>query len=122
MAFRRRNRWFRRLAVGLAFASFAAPAAARNDLAAPVTGAAIENPYGPALPRQGEAQVGPDGGSPVSAAAVTPALEVRVSQPVESTWAPTRNEAISLGLGALALALAVGLAIGYTRRPRIAGL
>lgn len=121
MTFRRRNRWFRRLAMGLAFATFAAPAAARNDLAAPATSGAIENPYGPALPRQGEAQTGPDGGSPVSAAAVAPTSEVRASQAVESTWAPTRNEAISLGLGALALALAVGLTIGYTRRPRIAG-
>jgi len=122
MTFRRRYRWFRRLAVGLAFATFAAPAAARSDLEAPVTSAAIENPYGPALPRQGEAQVGPDGGSPVSAAAVTPASGARASQPVESAWAPTRNEGISLGLGALALVLAVGLVIGYTRRPRIAGL
>jgi len=127
MTFRRRNRWFRRFAIGLAFATFAAPAAARNDHAAPVTagaivtGGAIENPYGPALPRQGEAQAGPDGGLSVSPAAVTPASEARASQPAESTWAPTRNEAISLGLGALALALGVGLAIGYPRRPRIAG-
>lgn len=31
MTFRRRHRWFRRLALGLAFATFAAPAAARPD-------------------------------------------------------------------------------------------
>lgn len=118
MTFRRRNRWFRRFAVGLAFATFVAPAAARNDLAVPATGAAAESPYGPALPRQGEAQAGPDGGAPVSPA-VAPSSEAYTAQSVPaSTW----NTAILLSLGALAMALAVGLAVGYPRRPRIAGL
>lgn len=120
MTFRRRNRWFRRFAVGLAFATFVAPAAARNDLAVPVTGAAVEDPYGPALPRPGEAQAGPDGRAPVRPA-VAPSFEASTSQSV-ATPAPTGNTAILLSLGALAIALAVGLAIGYPRRPRIAGL
>lgn len=121
MTYRRRNRWFRRLAIGLAFATFVAPAAARNDLEAPQANGTIENPFGPTLPRQGEAQAGPDGGAPVSVAAVTPASKTLTSQPVESTWTLTQPEAIALGIGALGLALALGLAIGYARRPRIAG-
>lgn len=122
MTFRRRNRWLRRFAIGLAFATFAAPAAARNDLATPVAGAAVENLYGPALPRPGEARAGPDGGPLLSAAVATPLSKADAAQTVESAWAWTPERAVSLGLGALALALVVGLAVGYSRRPRIAGL
>lgn len=119
MTYRRRNRWIRRLALGLAFAAFAAPAAARPD--AQGAGVQIVDPYlTDVFVRPGEEQAVPDGGATIqSSASVAP---VRQVQPVDSGWAPNWNDAIALGLGTLGVALVLGLAIGYSRRPRIAGL
>ena len=120
MSHRSRIRWFRRLAVGLAFAAFAAPAAARPD----AQGGAVQ-PVDPYLTdvfvRPGEAQPGPDGGVAVGASAVD-AAAVRQAQPADSGWSPQRSDAVALGIGILGLALGLGLAVGYARRPRIAGL
>jgi hypothetical protein len=122
MTYRRRNRWHRRLVVGLAFASFVAPAAAQVDQNGAGAGAAGDPYLTDIFVRPGEAQAGPDGGAPVGAAAVTAAPVRQSAQPLDQGWTPSRNDAVALGLGVLALALAVGLAVGYAKRPRIAGI
>jgi hypothetical protein len=153
MTYRRRSRWFRRLVVGLAFATFAAPAAAQLDeggagsagyrtvTAGGWTGLVDASgiPLSAGIPTSdepylvdpyltdvyvpaGEGLGGPDGGAPVGAAAATQAPVRQAAQPADKGWALTRSDAVALGLGALGVALAVGLAVGYARRPRIAGL
>lgn len=112
MKFRRRNWWFRRMALGLAFAAFAAPAAAQTTVDPYLTDISV---------RQGEALGGPDGGVPVSELAPVSPVQAKATS-TESNWVVSRDGAVALGLGALALALGVGLAVGYVRRPRIAGL
>lgn len=122
MTHRRRNRWYRRLALGLAFATFATPAAARPDAHGAGIATQPADPYlTDVFVRQGEAQAGPDGGAVVSSSTADVA-SVRQAQPVDTGWAPQRSDAVALGIGILGLALALGLAVGYTRRPRIAGL
>lgn len=130
MKIRRRNWWFRRMALGLAFAAFVAPAAAQPDEStsgtATATAAAQVDPYlTDVFVRPGEALSGPDGGSlPAEIGAVT-AVQANDAAPApaaDSGWSVSADTAIALGLGALALALALGLAVGYARRPRIAGL
>ena len=143
MKFRRKNRWLRRMALGLTFAAFAAaPAAAKTEAtvtaggwSGPVNTAGVPlsagiptgdepllvDPYlTDVVARPGEALAGPDGGAPLSAAPASPTQAQATSS--ESNWIVGRDGAVALGLGALALALAVGLAVGYVRRPRIAGL
>jgi hypothetical protein len=157
MTYRRRNRWTRRLVVGLAFATFAAPAAAQLDeggasragyrtvtaggwtglvdaagipLSAgiptgdePYVSTAVVDPYlTDVFVRPGEAQAGPDGGPPLGAAAVRQAPVRKAAQSSDEGWTPTRADAVAFGLGGLALALALGLAVGYAKRPHIAGL
>lgn len=114
MKFRRRNWWFRRMALGLAFAAFAAPAAAQTTV----------DPYlTDVVPRQGEALSGPDGGAPASELAPASPVQAKAEvAPADRSWVVSRDEAVALGLGALALALAFGLALGHVRRPRVAGL
>ena len=112
MKFRRRNWWFRRMALGLAFAALAAPA----------SGQAAADPYLTDISvRQGEALGGPDGGVPVSEPGPASPVQAKVTS-TEGNWVASRDGAVALALGALALALAIGLAVGYARRPRIAGL
>ena len=121
MTYRRRNRWLRRLAVGLAFATFAAPAAARPDQNG-AGASAVADPYlTDIFVRPGEAQAGPDGGAPVHSAAVT-ASSVKQALPADQGWTAKASDAVAFGVSALALVLAFGLAIGYARRPRIAGV
>ena len=145
MKFRRRNWWFRRLAFGLAFAAFAAPAAAKpnatvtaggwtgsvNAAGVPLSAGIpmgdepfLVDPYlTDAVPRQGEALSGPDGGVPASELAPASPVQAKAEvAPADRSWVVSRDGAVALGLGALALALALGLALGYVRRPRIAGL
>ena len=120
MSHRSRIRWYRRLAVGLAFAAFAAPAAARPDAQGGAAGPA--DPYlTDVFVRPGEAQPGPDGVAAIGTSAVD-AAAVRQAEPVDNGWAPPRSAAVALGIGILGLALGLGLAVGYARRPRIAGL
>jgi hypothetical protein len=124
----RRRRWLRRLAIGLVFATFAAPAAARPDeggaRGTAGTKAAAVRPDDRANRFTGIQQtqltgnaVRPDdrahrfalsdGFSPKTAAGDT-----------SVSW----DGAVTLGIGTLVLVLALGLGLGYVRRPRIAGL
>jgi hypothetical protein len=126
MTYRSRNRWFRRLVVGLAFATFAAPAAAQLD-----EGGAGSAGYR-TVTAGGWTGLVDASGIPLSAgipngdepypSASSPAPARQAAQPPDKGWALTRSDAAALGLGALGLALAVGLAVGYARRPRVAGL
>ena len=125
----RKRRWLRRLAIGLSFALFAAPAAAK--------------PYdgdGPVFDSQQAATASPDNradrftvgqetqftGSPVRpddradrfAISETASPVAASSTNASVSW----DGAVTLGIGALVLVLALGLGLGYIRRPRIAGL
>ena len=126
MTFRRRNWWFRRLAIGLALAAFATPAAAQPDENGGRTVTAVDPYLTDVFVRPGESLSGPDGGSLAADLGAAAAVQANDSAAPASSpdrgWAVSRDGAITLGLGALALALAFGLAVGYARRPRIAGL
>jgi hypothetical protein len=141
----RRRRWLRRLAIGISFATFAAPAAARPDEGgarddgaanASISSRAILD--GALAPQH--AVVRPDDRADrftglqqtqVTAAAVRP--DDRADRFASSDAAPppvvaevdsgvSWDGALTLGLGTLVLVLALGLGLGYIRRPRIAGL
>lgn len=142
----RRRRWLRRLAIGISFATFVAPAAARPD-GGGASGKRVELSSissraildGALAPKQA-ASVRPDdradrftGGlqqSQFVGNAVRPddrgdrfAVSKASAAPAPVSDASVSwDGAITLGLGTLVLILALGLGIGYIRRPRIAGL
>jgi hypothetical protein len=111
MSFRRRHRWLRRLALALALAT--AVSAGRVSIAAAE--------YGGPLPS----------GASLSGVVVRP--DDRASRFSHSDAAPKpelagnggpafeRGEALLLVIGGSVLALGLGLALGYLRRPRLAG-
>ncbi len=126
---RTRRRWLRRFAIGLSFATFAAPAAAlpdsasvNVDVASPQ--AAVVRPDDRADRFTGIQQTELAGNSvrpddradrfAVSDGSPAPASGTDSSV----SW----DGALTLGLGSLVLVLALGLGLGYIRRPRIAGL
>ncbi len=200
MTHRRRHRWLRRLALGLAFATFAAPAAAKPDEStgvryvtaggwsgyvdantgipvsagipqidestkvipylshgiltqadqAAAAAEAIHDPYlTDVLVRQGESLGGPDGGPAPqvlnlrqlealatangaakamrpddradrfahSDVAAPPELPAGTGSTVDS-----HDGFMTLGIGAIVLALVVGLGLALVKRPRLAGL
>lgn len=142
MSYRRRHRWFRRMALGLAFASvvFAgrvSVAAAKFDegtgTAAP---AAIADPYLTDVSvRPGESLGGPDGSGIALAGSIGARPDDQAvrfvhsdvspgPQPVSADGGSTFDwdSALRLGAGAIVLALGLGLALGYLRRPKLAGL
>lgn len=126
MSFRRRHRWFRRMALGLAFATAvfagrASVAAAKLEegtgsrtgstvSAASVGGPAVITVQSTGSPRPDDR---PDRFAHLDA----------VPQPelAGEEWSFGWGSAVPLGLGALVLALGLGLALGYVRRPRLAG-
>jgi hypothetical protein len=132
------------MALGLAFAAVAAaPAAAKpggtvtaggwtgtvNAHGVPLSAGIptgnepfLVDPYlTDAVARQGEALTGPDGGVPTSELApLSPVQANADAAPADRSWGISGSGAITLGIGVLGLALALGLAAG--RRPRIAGL
>jgi hypothetical protein len=132
MTYRRRNRWLRRLALGLAFASFAAPAAAKFDEAGQGnrfvtaggwsglvdldTGVPLSAGIGADLaagtPIQGE--------DAVSKAAVQ--SSIAGAEPVSRGTSVAWDDGVSLAIGGVVLALALGLGFAYVKRPRLAGL
>jgi hypothetical protein len=128
---RTRRRWLRRLAIGISFATFAAPAAARpGEYGASGNGAGSQ-PAASVRPddradrftglQQTELAgnaVRPDDRADrfVSSDGVSPATASDIDSSV--SW----DGAVTLGIGTLVLALALGFGLGYIRRPRIAGL
>ncbi|HUP32882.1 MAG TPA: hypothetical protein VM184_07595 [Gaiellaceae bacterium] len=179
MTYRRRHRWLRRLAFGLAFAAFASPAAAKFDeggngnryvtaggwsgLVDPDTGVPLSAGIGAELAfsapmivgedvkskasvaqaatdpyltdvfvRQGESLGGPDGAAQAGSAAqvfipgVTdfpkPIAVAVAGEPASSGRSVEWDAGLSLAIGGIVLALALGLGLGYLRRPRLAGL
>ena len=132
MSYRKRTRWLRRLAVGLAFAAIAGPAQARPD-------AGGANPNGTVYVEAGgwAGMVDAKTGIPVSAG-ITDELNVAPTRPDDKaerfsvgsveTPAPagpvsaavTWNDAASLLLAAALVALVLGALAGFRRRPQLA--
>ncbi|HUH15629.1 MAG TPA: hypothetical protein VML35_07080 [Gaiellaceae bacterium] len=132
MTYRRRHRWLRRLALGLAFAAFASPAAAKFD----------EGGNGNRYVTAGgwSGLVDPDTGVPLSAgigadlATGTPihgedvASKAAVHHSIAGSEQAGRgtsvawDDGVSLAIGGIVLALVLGLGFAYVKRPRLAGL
>ena len=142
----RRRRWLRRLAIGISFAVFVAPAAAKPD-PGPNTMQIVSIRPDDRSDRFAVGQqtqlassgVRPDDRSDrfvgleqaqLASTAVRPddrADRFAISDGAApatstSTASVSWDGAVTLGLGALLLVLTLGLGIGYIRRPRIAGL
>ena len=119
----RRRRWLRRLAIGVSFAVFAAPAAAK-----PVPGpnsmqivSLRPDDRSDRFTVGQQAQPGNNAVRPDDRAnrfAISAGTSPATSSNAGVSW----DGAVTLGLGTLVLIVALGLGIGYARRPRIAGL
>jgi hypothetical protein len=142
----RRRRWLRRLAIGVSIAAFAAPAAARPDdggagrNGAETTSLSSRAILDGALAPQQATAVRPDDRADRFAGVQQTLLARNAVRPDDRanrfaisdgvlTAAPRSTDssvswdgAITFGLAALVLVLALGLGISYIRRPRIAGL
>jgi hypothetical protein len=135
MSYRRRHRWLRRLALGLALLTAASVgrvsvAAAKVHEGVPVQ--AQNDPYlTDVFVRPGESIGAPDGISisPVSALRPDDRPDRFAHSDVapqtglaDSGWTLERDDALMFLVGSVVLALGLGLALGYLRRPRLAGL
>jgi hypothetical protein len=134
MSQQRRRRWFRRLAIGLAFATFAAPAAAKYDEGSapaqhvvtaggwsgavdPQTGVPLSAGISEAYPTAGATPSRPDD---VADRFAHSELVSGGSQQLASSVRGEWDEGLALAIGAVVLALGLGLALGYIGRPRLA--
>jgi hypothetical protein len=143
MSFWRKHRWTRRFLIGVAFAVMVAPAQARPAPDATLgggaagyqlpdfSGASVDPYLTDPTPRPGEAGSGPDGTTVVSGAPTRPDdRAVRFVVPAAAPAASTDGDGsaigwesgLTYGSAALAFALALGIAVAYLRRPRLAGL
>jgi hypothetical protein len=156
MSYRRRHRWFRRMALGLAFATavFAgrvSVAAAKyddgatsqlqiqsavvqgEDAKSKVAASIASDPYlTDVFVRQGESIGAPDGITTLSTGSARPddradrfshvdgALQPELAG--SNRWTFEWDDALMIGIGGFVLVLGLGLALGYLRRPRLAGL
>jgi hypothetical protein len=142
----RRRRWLRRLAIGISFAAFVAPAAAKPDPGPNsmqivsirpddrsdrfAVGQHVQVASNAARPDDRSDRFVGLQQAQLASTSVRPddrADRFAISDgaaPVTSTSraSVSWDGAVTLGLGALLLVLALGLGIGYIRRPRIAGL
>jgi hypothetical protein len=141
----RRRRWLRRLAIGISFAVFAAPAAAK-PIPGPNSMQIVPLRPDDRADRFTVAQqpsvlvvsVRPDDRSnrftvgqqaQLASNSVRPddradrfAIPAGTAPATSSNAGVSWDGAVTLGLGTLVLVVALGLGIGYARRPRIAGL
>jgi len=155
MSYRRRHRWFRRMALGLAFATavFAgrvSVAAAKYDEGASksqiqsavvqgedakskVAASTASDPYlTDVFVRQGESIGSPDGITTLSTGSARPDDRADRFSHVDGAqqpelagsngWTFEWDDALMIGIGGFVLVLGLGLALGYLRRPRLAGL
>jgi len=130
MTYRRKHRWLRRLALGLAFASFASPAAAKFDEGGDgnryVTAGGWSGLVDPGSGVPLSAGIGADlaAGAPIHGEDVASKAAVQdsivASEPVGRGTSLAWDAGLSLAIGGIVLALALGL--GYLRRPRLARL
>ena len=114
MSHRRRHRWFRRMALGLAFATavlagHVSVAAAKSDEDA------------------GSATVGAATDAYLADGVFASREPARaIPQPADGRWMFEWGDVVTIGIGALigiaavGLLLALGLALGHLRRPRLA--
>ena len=140
MSFWSRRRWTRRALVGLAFGLLVAPAQAKPLPTGPahddsaVAAAAQQDPYLTDIPARPAVvdPAGPDGtiltSSAVAAAVVRPDDRAErftvtggdVVPAGDDGFAVEWDEGFTIGLGAIAIALALGFAVAFLRRPRVA--
>jgi hypothetical protein len=138
MSYRRRHRWLRRLALGLALVTALAggrvsAAAAKADLGGSGHYVVAGGWSGPVDEQSGiPLSAGIGGELQASASPVRPddqpgrfAHSSVAPQPGlagDSGWTFERDEALMLVIGSTVLVLGLGLALGYLRRPKLAGL
>ena len=152
MTYRRRHRWLRRFALGLAFAAFASPAAAKFDegangnryvtaggwsgLVDQDTGVPLSAGIDAELAFSAPMIVGEDAKSKASVAQAASAAQVFIpgvtdfpkpiavagGEPASSGRRLEWDGGLSLAIGGIVLALALGLGFAYAKRPRLAGL
>ena len=141
MSFRRRHRWTRRILVGLAFGLLVVPAQAKplptgpghDDSAAAPAAQQSADPYLTDIPARPAVvdPTGPDGTSlTTSAEVVTVRPDDRaarftvaggeVAAAADDGFVVDWDEGFTIGLGAIAIALALGFAVAILRRPRVA--
>lgn len=143
MSFRNKHRWTRRILIGLACGLIVAPAQARPDAGPGLAGDGgaaraqqATDPYLTDVPSRPTVAgvtgvTGPDGAfsGPIGAVATTrpddrvERFTVTGGGPVTAAddgFAIDVADGFTIGLGALAVALALGIAAAYLRRPRVA--
>jgi hypothetical protein len=119
MSFRRRHRWLRRLALGLALVTAASLGGA--------SAAAAKRDDGPAVAvyvsGHGQARIplGAPPSRPDDLAGRFAHLGIAPEPASAHDWTFQRSDALILGIGTLLLALGLGFALGFIRRPRLAG-
>ena len=136
MKYRRRQRWLRRVALGLAFATVAvageaAPASAKFDDGGGGFGSRYVSTRGWSGPVDPETGIPlsagiPDPNAPVAEPFVPgvtdfPRSVARQPQPAADDTTFEWGDGVSFALAAVVLAFAVGLWFGYARRPTAAG-
>jgi hypothetical protein len=120
MSFRKRHRWLRRLALGLALVTAVSLGGA--------TAAAAKRGDGPGV----AVYVSGQAPSSVAASSIRPddlagrfahsdVAPAQMSTKPDA-WTFQRSDALILAVGALVLGFGLALALGYLRRPRLAGL
>jgi hypothetical protein len=128
MSYRRRHRWLRRLARGLAFATALAVVTASSALGSLDEGGAAAGPsalearvvddkWNISQPSSGPASVRPDDGADRFAHSDVASRP----QPAGDGWTFEPVDVLMVGIGGLALTIGLGLALGALRRPRIVG-
>jgi hypothetical protein len=142
MSFRRRHRWTRRILVGVAFGLLVAPAQAKplptgpghDDSAVAASAQQAADPYLTDIPSRPVVAdpSGPDGTALTTSGEVVTAVRpddraVRftvtggeVALATDDGFVLDWDEGFTIGLGALAIALALGFAVAFLRRPRVA--